>query len=38
MLHRNSTPSDETSGGHEEGDVGGEDKEARGDVQLRKCS
>ena len=32
--HRDTAPGDETVGRHEESDVGGEDKEARWDVQL----
>ena len=34
--HWDSTPGDETGGWHEESDVGGEDEEGGGDVQLQQ--
>ena len=36
--HRDTAPGDETVGRHEESDVGGEDEEGGGDVQLQQIN
>ena len=36
--HRDTAPGDETVGRHEESDVGGEDEEGGGDVQLQQSN